>query len=150
MNANINLAALPKHEALDRARAAGRGVLADRKAVSAVCLTLWTDWMAANIPHACGQSNDEFGDLLSAMMDEFDFGIDEFIESASSSNAPPAPLDGEISAEGALILLNAIKWANDAAQDSKGVAAFQAILDVALPELGARIETARRAVSACR
>jgi hypothetical protein len=145
-----NLASLPRHEALAAARNAGRAVLADSKAVSSVCLTLWTEWMQANIPRACGQSDDEFGQLLSDMMEEFDVGLDEFIESASSRHAPPAPIDGEHAASGALLLLEALKWVNAEAQDDAGIEAMQTILDLALPELGMRIETARRAVSACR
>lgn len=145
-----NLASLPRHEALAAARNAGRAVLADSKAVSSVCLTLWTEWMQANVPKACGQSDDEFGQLVSEMMDEFDLGLDEFIDAAASTNAPPVPLDGEHAAEGALLLLEALKWVNAEAQDAAGIQAMQTILDLALPELGMRIETARREVSACR
>jgi hypothetical protein len=149
----LNVASLPKHEALSLARDAGRGVLADSEAVSSVCLPLWIHWMNANIPTACGQSDDEFGELIAAMMEQFEFGVDEFVESASSAHeepAAPSPLEGELAAEGALLLVNAIKWMNNAAQDDSGIAAFQTILDVALPELDSRIEKARWAVSACR
>jgi hypothetical protein len=145
-----NLAALPRHEAIAAARNAGRGVLTDGDAVSSAFMTLWIEWMNANIPNACGQTDDEFGDLIDDMMKEFETGISEFVDSAASAAATPAPIDGELAAEGALLLVNAIKWLNDEAQDDKGVAAFQTILDVVLPELGARIETARWAVSACR
>ena len=83
-----NLASLPRDEALAAARDAGRAVLTDSKAVSSVFLTLWTEWMQENIPRACGQSDDEFGQLLSDMMKSFDLGMDEFI--ASASCAPPS------------------------------------------------------------
>ncbi|WP_175772606.1 hypothetical protein [Paraburkholderia phenazinium] len=79
----VNLASLPRDEALERARAAGRGILVDDTAVSAVFLSLWTDWMNANIPKACGQSDDDFSELVNAVMEEFEFGVNEFIRSVT-------------------------------------------------------------------
>jgi len=79
----INLASLPREEAIDRARVAGRGILVDNTAVSTVFLSLWTDWMNANIPKACGQSDDDFGELVSAVMDAFEAGFYKFVSSAS-------------------------------------------------------------------
>lgn len=78
----INLASLPRDEALERARAAGRSILVDSDAVSAMFLDLWTNWMNANVPKACGQSEDEFGDLVNSMMSEFEIGINDFVSSA--------------------------------------------------------------------
>lgn len=150
MKKTKNLASLPRNEAIAKARAAGRSILANGNAVSPVFLTLWTEWMSANIPKACGQTDDEFGYLLGDMMDAFNTGMDEFIESAASTITPPTPIDGRLAAEGALLLVNAIKWASEAAQEERDFSPLQAILDVALPELGLRIEVARRAVSACR
>ncbi|MFM0013720.1 hypothetical protein [Paraburkholderia sediminicola] len=79
----LNLASLPRDEALERARVAGRGILVDDTAVSAVFLSLWTDWMNANIPNACGQSEGEFGDLVNSMMEMFEAGVNEFIRAAT-------------------------------------------------------------------
>lgn len=79
----VNLASLPRDEAIERARAAGRAILGDRDAISAVFINLWTDWMNANIPKACGQSDDEFGELIGEMMDKFEVGVEEFIRTAA-------------------------------------------------------------------
>jgi len=81
----INLASLPREEAIERARVAGRGILVDDTAVSAVFLSLWIDWMNANIPNACGQSEDEFGELVNSMMNEFELGVNEFIASVTAN-----------------------------------------------------------------
>ncbi|AXF07289.1 hypothetical protein CUJ91_04665 [Paraburkholderia graminis] len=79
----VNLASLPRDEALDRAHAAGRGILLDSDAVSEVLLSLWTGWMNENIPNACSQSEEEFGQLLDSMMRQFEAGVREFVASAS-------------------------------------------------------------------
>jgi len=150
MSEQTNLASLPKHIALATARAAGRSILADEKAIEPVVLDLWTSWMNANIPRACGQSDEEFGKLVEAAMAEFHLGVDEFVESARSTGAPPAPIDGEHAAEGALLLIDAITWVSAAAQFEADMDPLQTLLDVVLPELKDRVEIARRAVSACR
>lgn len=80
----INLASLPLEEAIERARVAGREILADSDAISAVFLNLWTDWMNANVPQSCGQSEEEFGDLVNSMMNEFEVGMNEFIRAAAN------------------------------------------------------------------
>jgi hypothetical protein len=79
----VNLASLRREEAIERAHVAGRGILVDNTAVSTVFLSLWTDWMNANIPKACGQSDDDFGELVSAVMDAFETGFYKFVGSAS-------------------------------------------------------------------
>ncbi|NPT36226.1 hypothetical protein [Paraburkholderia xenovorans] len=112
--------------------------------------TLWTDWINANMPVACGQSDDEFGALVDAMMEEFNIGMDESIESASISSVPPTPINGEHAATGALLLIDAVAWASRAAECHADMEPLQTLLDVVLPELKDRVELARRAVSACR
>jgi len=53
----------------------------DSSAVSAVFPDLWANWMNSNVPNACGQSEDEFGELVNSMMGEFEAGVNESIES---------------------------------------------------------------------
>jgi hypothetical protein len=62
----------------------------------------------------------------------------------------PNPLEGECDAEEAIQLLNALKWANDAAESDKGFAALQKLLDGLLPIIIGNVETAQLALSACR
>lgn len=76
----LNLASLPREEAIERAHAAGRAILADSDAISAVFMNLWTDWMNANVPQSCGQSEEEFGDLVNSMMDGFSNGLTEGVK----------------------------------------------------------------------
>jgi hypothetical protein len=85
MQPPVNLASLPRDEALERARAAGSAILVDSDAVSAVFRDLWTNWMNTNIPNACGQSEDEFGDLVNSMMSEFETGMNAFVCSATDA-----------------------------------------------------------------
>ncbi|WP_343654525.1 hypothetical protein [Paraburkholderia caribensis] len=62
----------------------------------------------------------------------------------------PNPFEGEMEAQEALRILNAIKWANGAAQSREGFAALQKLLDGLLPTVIDHVETARRALAACR
>jgi hypothetical protein len=55
-------------------------VLSDADAMSKVWSALWEHWMLANIPRACGQSDDDFDELLNAVRTEFDGALDRAIE----------------------------------------------------------------------
>ncbi|NIF78897.1 hypothetical protein F3J20_16135 [Paraburkholderia sp. Cy-641] len=81
----INLASLPRDEALQRAREVGRAILHDSTAVSDAFDGLWVSWMNANIPKACGQSEGEFGELIDSMMGEFEDGLNDFVRSARAN-----------------------------------------------------------------
>ncbi|ASW00158.1 hypothetical protein [Paraburkholderia aromaticivorans] len=76
----INLASLPLDEALQRAYVAGEKILIDTDAIAAVSQDLWTNWMNANVPNACGQSEDEYGALLNLMMTHFFHGLTEGVK----------------------------------------------------------------------
>ncbi|MEM5315550.1 hypothetical protein [Paraburkholderia sp. JHI869] len=80
-----NLASLPREEALGRARVAGHEILGDPNALQGVSEQLWLNWMTANIPVAVGQSDEEFGDLVDAMYDEFLEGLSEGVENFASN-----------------------------------------------------------------
>ncbi|MGQ7939156.1 hypothetical protein [Paraburkholderia sp. D1E] len=71
----VNLASLPRDEALERARAAGRDILGDAEAVQAVADALWMNWVNVTTPVAIEQTDAEFGDLVDAMGDEFFKGL---------------------------------------------------------------------------
>lgn len=79
-NAPVNLASLPLDEALMRAYVAGEKILIDSDAIAAVSQELWTNWMNANVPNACEQSEDEFGALVNSMMDHFFAGLAEGVK----------------------------------------------------------------------
>ena len=64
MDKRVNLAALPKDEALVLARVGGRTIFGDADAVSKVYEGLMTYWTNTNMPVAVGQSDDEFGELF--------------------------------------------------------------------------------------
>ncbi|VVD29963.1 ubiquitin carboxyl-terminal hydrolase [Paraburkholderia dioscoreae] len=76
----VNLASLPLDEALQRAYVAGEKILIDSDAIAAVSQDLWTNWMNANVPNACGQSEDEYGALLNLMMNHFFHGLTEGVK----------------------------------------------------------------------
>ncbi|MDR7006065.1 hypothetical protein [Paraburkholderia strydomiana] len=82
----VNLASIPRDEAMRRAHAAGRTILLDSAAVAEVLPSLWTGWMNANVPTACGQSEDEFGVLVDSMMGQFEAGVGEFLASPSGDS----------------------------------------------------------------
>ncbi|SIT47127.1 hypothetical protein BN2475_710072 [Paraburkholderia ribeironis] len=42
---------------------------------------LWIYWINANVRIVCGQTDDEFDQLVDAFMDEFYLGVDEFVRS---------------------------------------------------------------------
>ncbi len=79
-NTPVNLASLPLVEALERAHDAGRKILIDSDAIAAVSQDLWTNWMNANVPNACGQSEEEFGCLVNSAMDAFFQGLAEGVK----------------------------------------------------------------------
>lgn len=79
-NTPVNLASLPLDEALQRAYVAGEKILIDKDAIAAVSQDLWTNWMIANVPNACGQSDDEYGDLVNSMMNHFFHGLTEGVK----------------------------------------------------------------------
>lgn len=79
-NTPVNLASLPLVEALERAHDAGRKILIDSDAIAAVSQDLWTNWMNANVPIACGQSEDEYGALINSMMNHFFHGLAEGVK----------------------------------------------------------------------
>ncbi|AXF07290.1 hypothetical protein CUJ91_04670 [Paraburkholderia graminis] len=55
-----------------------------------------------------------------------------------------------MASEEALLLVNALQWAKDAAQNKEDIEPFQTLLDNLLPMLRGQIETARDALYACR
>ncbi|WP_185733505.1 hypothetical protein [Burkholderia sp. Bp8998] len=100
MDSRVNLATLPEHETLARARVGGRAIFGDEAAVSACYHDLLRHWTDKNIPNAVGQSDDEFGDLLGKVCDEFEAGVDEAIKAAQAESLSiPSPSEGEASAE---------------------------------------------------
>lgn len=115
----INLASLPRDEALERARAAGRGILVDSDAVSAVFLDVWTNWMNANVPKACGQSEDEFGDLVNSMMSEFEAGINAFVGSATVADLALERVEAclQVDSRFAWKIYNVLAWMVEALPD---------------------------------
>lgn len=114
MDRRVNLAALPMHEALARARVGGRGIFSDEDAVSAAYPDLLRHWTDKNMPNAVGQSDDEFNDLVSKVSDEFNAGIDEAIKAAQAESwLIPNPFEGEASAERATLIVRALQWLHD-------------------------------------
>lgn len=73
----VNLASLPREEAMQRARVAGREILGDIHAIQGVSDTLWLNWINVNAPVAIGQTDAEFGELIEAMGEEFSQGLSE-------------------------------------------------------------------------
>ena len=82
MNKPVNLASLPKDDALALARAGGRAIFSDDDAVSHVYSGLMSHWIGINLPKAVGQSDDEFGDLVEQVEKEFNAGVDEAVSAA--------------------------------------------------------------------
>jgi len=89
----VNLASLPKDEALLRARAAGSSIFGDEGAISAVYTDMLKHWIDANMPCAVGQTDEEFGELLLEVEKEFEAGVDKAIEQARYDVQPVAALD---------------------------------------------------------
>jgi hypothetical protein len=79
---SVNLASLPKEEALQRARAAGSSIFGDEAAISAVYADMLKHWIDANMPCAVGQTDEEFIELLLEVEKEFEAGVDKAIERA--------------------------------------------------------------------
>jgi hypothetical protein len=73
----VNLASLPREEAIEHARAAGREILGSSEAIQSVADTLWMNWVNANAPVALGQTDEEFDKLIDAMGNEFFEGLTE-------------------------------------------------------------------------
>src|SRR5262249_37589921 len=76
----INIASLPRAEALARARSGGRWILGDRNVMLLAMFDLYRRWADANMPKACGQSDDEFSELQDQCMEQWEEGIEEAIE----------------------------------------------------------------------
>ncbi|PRY07044.1 hypothetical protein [Paraburkholderia sp. BL25I1N1] len=76
----VNLASLPREDALERARVAGREILGHENALQAVSDALWMNWINVNMPVAVGQTDDEFGELVDAMGDQFFDGLAESVK----------------------------------------------------------------------
>ncbi|MFM0724822.1 hypothetical protein PQQ53_14155 [Paraburkholderia strydomiana] len=89
----INLAALPREDAIERARVAGREILADDAAVQAVADTLWMNWVNANVPVAVGQTDDEFGELVDVMGNKFFEGLNEGVKRFAEDTRTLARVD---------------------------------------------------------
>jgi hypothetical protein len=83
MNKPVNLASLPKDEALVLARAGGRSIFGDIKAVTHIYSDLMSYWIGRSLPKAVGQSDEEFGDLVEEVEKEFNAGVDEAVGAAS-------------------------------------------------------------------
>ncbi|MFM0174141.1 hypothetical protein PQR33_32975 [Paraburkholderia sediminicola] len=62
----------------------------------------------------------------------------------------PNPFEGEMALGEVQLILKALKWANDSAEGNEGLDAFQTLADALWPTLLDHVETARRAISACR
>lgn len=154
MDKRVNLAALPKNQALLRARAAGRAIFGDQGAVSEVYNDLMSHWIGRNLPKAVGQSDDEFGDLVSEISDEFEAGVDEAIKDARVQGcAIPNPFEGEMAADDALKIIRALNWLRDNAKVDtapEDIADYQTLVHVGLAALEREVETARHALFACR
>ncbi|WP_155257356.1 MULTISPECIES: hypothetical protein [Burkholderia] len=106
----VNLASLPRKEALKCARIAGRQILGDGDALQPVADTIWIEWLNANAPIAVGQSDNEFGELIDAMGNEFFAGMAEGCELFQSIGQPQ---DGDRAlgrAEGFLVKESALAW----------------------------------------
>ncbi|MFL9987225.1 hypothetical protein [Paraburkholderia sediminicola] len=82
MSRIVNLASLPKDDALALARAGGRGIFGDINAVTHVYSELMSHWIGGNLPKAVGQSDDEFGELVCQIEKEFNAGVDEAVSAA--------------------------------------------------------------------
>lgn len=93
MNKPVNLASLPKDDALARARIAGRSIFGDVNTVTHVYHDLMSYWIGRNLPQAVGQSDDEFGDLVEEVEKEFNAGVDEAVVAAQKGEKSPALLE---------------------------------------------------------
>lgn len=93
MNKYVNLASLPKGDALALARAGGRTIFGDEDAVSHAYSALMEYWIGRSLPVAVGQDDDEFGDLVDQVEGEFRAGFDEAMNAACASNKSRAILD---------------------------------------------------------
>ncbi|MFB9123314.1 hypothetical protein E2553_00145 [Paraburkholderia dipogonis] len=93
MSKSVNLASLPKDQALALARAGGRTILGDIDAVAAVYPELLKSWTARNIPNAICQSDEEFDGLLQEIENEFNGGVDEAVAAAHSAEKSRAIIE---------------------------------------------------------
>jgi hypothetical protein len=154
MDKRINLAALPEREALTRARASGRAIFSDEAAVSAVYHGLLRHWTDKNIPNAAGQSDDEFDNLLSKVEGEFEAGVDEAIKAArAESLSTPNLYEGEMATGDALLIVRALQWLHNSVHVDtarEDIDSYQTLVELSLGALGKELETAQRALSACR
>jgi hypothetical protein len=82
MSKPVNLASLPKDDALALARVGGRAIFGDDDAVSHVYTDLMSHWIGINLPQAVDQSDDEFGDLVEQIEKEFNSGVVEAVSAA--------------------------------------------------------------------
>lgn len=98
----VNLASLPRVEALRLARAAGATIFADREAMQASFLQLRFEWIGRNCPDAVGQSDDEFNELTEALADEFAEGFDQAFPETDHA-AQPADTSSGVAAAVALL-----------------------------------------------
>ncbi|CAB3782160.1 hypothetical protein [Paraburkholderia fynbosensis] len=89
----INIASLPREEAIECARDAGREILADSAAVQAVADTLWMNWVNVNVPVAVGQTDDEFGELVDVMGNKFFEGLTEGVKRFAEDTRTLARVD---------------------------------------------------------
>ncbi|MHB9838489.1 hypothetical protein Q8F57_027045 [Paraburkholderia terrae] len=76
--------------------------------------------------------------------------LDMELPASKSSGGKPRPFEGLMAAEDALLPLNALAWARDAAQNHEDFEPFQTLLDNLLPVLRGQVDVARDALYACR
>lgn len=73
----LTLASLPINEMLDRVRRGARAVVKDPVSLNPHFLELRSGWLNENIPHADGQTDDEFDELMTKACTAFDEAFDD-------------------------------------------------------------------------
>jgi hypothetical protein len=154
MDKRVNVASLPLVEALERARHGGRSILGNEDAVSEVYIDLWRKWGDANMPNACGQSDDEFSDLMDKCMSEFEAGLDETVRTVRDAvPSTPDPSEGEMSASHARLIIRALQWLSENISvdtSREDIDDYQMLVELGLGAIERDVETAERALMARR
>jgi hypothetical protein len=86
----LNIASLPREEAIRVARAAGVTIGLDNACMSEAFYDLRASWIGFNCPASVGQTDDEFEDLIVAVCDVFEEGFNE-----AYPEELPAPVEGK-------------------------------------------------------
>ncbi|GLU32557.1 hypothetical protein WKR88_17905 [Trinickia caryophylli] len=89
MDKLVNLASLPKEEAIAQVFNLARDVFRQKDVFDEVWEETRSAFINKHLPKACGQSDEEFGELTEAACDAFDAGF----EKAFSDVQPAATLD---------------------------------------------------------